>query len=170
MTFTVIETDRLTLRPLRKSDAGLIMLYAGDARVARMTTRIPHPYPPGAAESFVERAIDADGAERIWALDATKIDGAELLGTISVRESGDVGYWIGPPFWRTGYASEALAAVIAHHFAGGGGTLRAQVFQDNDASAAVLTSAGFHYVGEGEDFSVARGSVQPVWKYTLAAE
>lgn len=163
----VIETDRLTLRPLRASDAGLITLYAGDARVAKMTTRIPHPFPPGAAESFIGRALRDDGGETIWALDAGKIDGGEMLGAISVRDSGEVGYWIGPPFWRTGYAREALAAVIAHHFATGGGRLRAQVFQDNDASAAVLTATGFRYVGEGEAFSVARGGVQPVWKYEL---
>ncbi|SOH95549.1 Protein N-acetyltransferase, RimJ/RimL family [Monaibacterium marinum] len=170
MTVPVIETERLTLRPLRASDAGLITLYAGDARVARMTTRIPHPFPPGAAESFIGRALREDSGEQIWALDATKIDGEEILGTIALRDTGDVGYWIGPPFWRTGYASEALAGVISWHFAQGGGQLKAQVFQDNDASAAVLTSAGFGYVGEGDSYSVARGGIQAVWSYTLDAK
>ena len=43
----VIETERFVLRPLRKADAGLIALYAGDERVARNTPSIPHPLPPG---------------------------------------------------------------------------------------------------------------------------
>ena len=43
----VIETERFDLRPLRRSDMGLIEYYAGDERVARMTTSIPHPLPPG---------------------------------------------------------------------------------------------------------------------------
>ena len=43
----VIETERFDLRPLRKSDRGLIEMYAADKRVATMTTSIPHPLPPG---------------------------------------------------------------------------------------------------------------------------
>ena len=37
----VIEAGRFTLRPLRRSDAGLLELYGGDKRVAEMTTTIP---------------------------------------------------------------------------------------------------------------------------------
>ena len=36
-----ILTERLRLRPVRPSDAALVELYASDARVARMTERIP---------------------------------------------------------------------------------------------------------------------------------
>ncbi len=45
----VIETERLCLRPARKSDIGLLSLYAGDHRVAMNTRSIPSPLPPGAA-------------------------------------------------------------------------------------------------------------------------
>ena len=37
----VIPADRFILRPLRKSDAGLIALYAADERVARGTAGRP---------------------------------------------------------------------------------------------------------------------------------
>ena len=37
------ESARLSLRPIRKSDAGLIGLYAGDIRVSGPTRSIPHP-------------------------------------------------------------------------------------------------------------------------------
>ena len=43
----VVETARFVLRPLRRSDAGLIEFYTKDERVARQTTTIPHPLPPG---------------------------------------------------------------------------------------------------------------------------
>ncbi len=39
----MIRTERLTLRPLRASDAGPITLHVSDERVARMTAAIPHP-------------------------------------------------------------------------------------------------------------------------------
>ena len=52
----IVETPRFVLRPLRNSDVGLLALYAADRRVAEMTTTIPHPFPPGAAEALVARA------------------------------------------------------------------------------------------------------------------
>ncbi|MEM7522127.1 MAG: GNAT family N-acetyltransferase, partial [Pseudomonadota bacterium] len=36
-----IETDRFDLRPLRRSDLGLIALHTGDKRVAQNTASIP---------------------------------------------------------------------------------------------------------------------------------
>ena len=56
----VIEAEGLDLRPLRQSDAGLIELYGSDERVARMTTSIPHPLPPGSTEAFILRSLAAD--------------------------------------------------------------------------------------------------------------
>ena len=52
----VVEASRFLLRPLRTSDAGLIGLYTADERVARMTSSIPHPLPPGSTEAFVAQA------------------------------------------------------------------------------------------------------------------
>ena len=42
----VIPAGRFVLRPVRKSDAGLFAMYAGDRRVAEATRSIPHPLPP----------------------------------------------------------------------------------------------------------------------------
>ncbi|HVG48411.1 MAG TPA: GNAT family N-acetyltransferase, partial [Rubellimicrobium sp.] len=67
----VIASDRFVLRPLRRSDAGLIAHYAGDSRVARGTRSIPHPFPPGAAEALVARATNPARTEDVWALDGT---------------------------------------------------------------------------------------------------
>ena len=39
-----LATERMTLRPLRRSDAGPMSLYAGDRRVAEMLENVPHPY------------------------------------------------------------------------------------------------------------------------------
>ena len=50
----VVETARFVLRPLRRSDAGLIEFYTKDERVARQTTTIPHPLPPGGDRNFYQ--------------------------------------------------------------------------------------------------------------------
>ena len=165
----VIETDRFVLRPLRKSDQGLVALYAGDARVARMTTSVPHPLPPGAADAFVARAMSDKRAEDVWAMDGTKSGLAEVMGLISLdrldRNQSEVGYWVAPIYWNTGLASDAVQALIGANPLGNA-TLFASVFQDNPASARVLTHCGFEYLGDAESFSVARDATVPTWTYS----
>jgi len=181
----VLESGRLVLRPLQRSDAGLLRLYAGDARIARMTTSIPHPLPPGASEAFVARALAPGRREDVWALDGTRRGLGELLGVIALKRmeetrpaagppppvhpsslsgQSEIGYWVAPAFWNTGIASEALGALLAAnpHRAR---TVFGSVFQDNPVSARVLTNAGFQYLGDAETFSVARGATVPTWTY-----
>lgn len=76
----VIETERFDLRPLRRSDKGLIEHYGSDERVAKMTTSIPHPLPPGMVEGFIARACSEERDEDVWAIDGTKSGGSELKG------------------------------------------------------------------------------------------
>jgi RimJ/RimL family protein N-acetyltransferase len=164
-----IVTPRLRLRRLRPRDAGLIALYASDRRVAWTTERIPHPYPPGAAEAFVERVTAPGAAEQSWALDTGDDAGNGLVGVIGLRPKGEgvaeIGYWVAPAFWNTGLASEAVEAIVAHAGGAGWRELVAEVFQDNPASARVLTRAGFAYEGEGETFSLARGAMVATFRY-----
>ena len=48
-----IDTERLMLRLPEMADAENISRYCGEFDVARMTSRIPHPYPVLAAELWV---------------------------------------------------------------------------------------------------------------------
>lgn len=164
-----IRTERLILRPLRASDAGPISLHCGDARVARMTAAIPHPYPPGAAQAFIEGTLKGRRAEEVWAIDATPSDGEEMIGAIGYQPGAEaLGYWIGPPWWGSGYASEAVAALVAHLFATRGlDHIETMVLADNAASAAVLAKAGFTETGAGSLYSVARGEVVPCRRFRL---
>lgn len=168
-----IALDGLTLRPLRRSDAGLIELYGSDERVARMTTSIPHPLPPGTTEAFVNRAMGSDGEELIWAMDASCVGGAELKGLISLKRmepgpkggsQSEIGYWVAPAWWNTGLASQAVQGLITANPLGND-VIFGSVFQDNPASARVLTNAGFAYVGDAESFSVARNAKVATWTY-----
>ncbi len=164
----VIETERFDLRPLRRSDMGLIELYGGDERVARMTSSIPHPLPPGTTEAFVNRAMEDERVEDVWCIDGSKSGGAELMGLISLqrmdRDQSEVGYWVAPPYWNTGLASDAVRALVEANPLGNK-TMFASVFQDNPASARVLTICGFEYLGDAESFSVARNTNVPTWTY-----
>ena len=164
----IIPTERFTLRPLRPSDAGMIAHYTADRRVAEGTRAIPHPLPHGASENFVARALADDRTEDVWAIDGSQSKLSELLGIVSLtRMEGDqseLGFWVGAGFWNTGFATEAVAALVSAnpHKAR---TLFAEVFQDNAGSARVLTNCGFIYLGDAESWSVARNARVPTWTY-----
>ncbi|MFD0981261.1 GNAT family N-acetyltransferase [Tropicimonas aquimaris] len=166
----VIQSERVTLRPLQKSDMGLLELYAGDERVAMATRSIPHPLPPGATEAFISRSLAEDRKEDVWAMDGTAAGLGELVGVISLSRMADaprkseIGYWVAPVMWHTGLASEAVGALLAAN-PQGCDTIFAEVFQDNPISARILTNAGFEYLGDAEVFSVARNATVPTWTY-----
>ncbi len=168
-----ILAGRFVLRPVRASDVGLIAHFAGDKRVAEATQNIPHPFPPGAAEAYVARAMKHERPGSVWVMDGTMSGLSELLGVISLKpmevkagRSGqsEIAYWVAPAFWNTGIASEAVRAVIAANPLEDS-TYFAEVFQDNPGSARVLTNAGFQYLGDAEAFSVARNAMVPTWTY-----
>lgn len=164
----VVETDRMILRAIRRSDAGNLELFGADERVARMTRTFPHPLPPGAVETFIARALAEDRDEDIWVMDGSVSGLGEFLGLIALermdRNQSEVSYWVVPAFWNSGLASEAVRGMIDAN-PHDDKTMFASVFQDNPASARVLTNVGFQYLGDAETYTVARGSTVPTWTY-----
>lgn len=142
----VLTTERLVLRRMQSSDAPAIYALAGNREVAMNTLTIPHPYPDGAAEEWIERRAK-DG----FAI--TLRDSGELVGSIGIHVDaddarGEVGYWIGVPHWGRGYASEAAKALIDYAFE----TLElnkvhAAHFARNPASGRVMQKLGMTYEG-----------------------
>ncbi|MEM7684498.1 MAG: GNAT family N-acetyltransferase [Pseudomonadota bacterium] len=173
MTVPDLRTERLLLRAPRHGDIGAITLYAGDHRVAGMTTSIPHPYSDQLAEAYVTSILEGRHREQVWAIDATPSEGAEFVGLISLKpEIVEIGYWIGPPFWSTGYASEALARILKHFTDDHGhDQIKASVFFDNPASQQVLRKAGFVETGKTWLHSVSRDTEVPAltFRYTAKA-
>ena len=165
----VIETARFDLRPLRRSDLGLIELHAGDERVARNTTSIPHPLPPGTIEAFISRAMTEPRDFDCWAMDGTKENGAEVMGLVTLsrldRNQSEVGFWVAPAFWNTHLASDSVTALVTANPLGNA-AMFATVFQDNPASAKVMTNAGFVYLGDAETYCLARDAAVPTWTYS----
>jgi len=147
----VLETPRLTLRPLQVADAAALATLASDIGVARMTSLMPHPFPRSAAERIIDHLGASDFARQV----AFAVDGedGDLVGVVALdvknAPAPELGFWLGRPYWGKGYATEAVTAaldwvkdewgkryVVAGHFA------------DNPAAAEVLIKAGFLYTGE----------------------
>jgi 8-oxo-dGTP diphosphatase len=155
----VLQTSRLVLRPLTPADADAIQGYVGDWDVARWTTSIPHPYPPGAAADWID-GLDR-GDERV--LGIVERQSGRLVGCIGLKPggaagSGEFGYWIGKPHWGRGYGTEALKAYADHAF-------RERIYERliagampaNIGSIRVQEKAGFRKVGEETRAAPVRG-------------
>jgi RimJ/RimL family protein N-acetyltransferase len=144
----VLLTERLTLRAPCRADVKAITHLAADRRIAANTTRIPHPYRSGDAEQFIA-AINRREGEAVFVITFD----AEPIGMCGVeRRDGavEIGYWLGVPFWGSGYATEAARAVIDHAFAAlGHEALAAGARVNNPASRRVLEKCGFQWTGVG---------------------
>jgi RimJ/RimL family protein N-acetyltransferase len=162
-----LATERLLLRPFRKTDAADFSRLAGDWAVASMTSDIPYPLSQSQAVAWlrtgrgeVRFAIERDGR---------LIGGAGFYR----RRSGaaELGFWLGRPWWGCGYGTEATRAVVlhgvrAHRLPG----FTSSHFVDNWASARVLSKLGFEAVGRGLIASAARGHDVEAITYWLHAK
>ncbi len=142
-------TKRLMLRPSWPEDAPALAAAIGEARVARMLTRVPHPYTLADAQAFV--ALPRSAHDARFLVFAHEGDAPELVGGIGISDEGgtpQLGYWLKPDAWGRGYATEAGRAVIdmARH-ALPIGRLGAWHFLDNPASGRVLHKLGFRPTG-----------------------
>jgi len=149
----VLESERLILRPPRPCDIQSMTVWLSDYDVARMTSRVPHPYHEGDAEAFV-----AAGTSNRFVIER-KRDGLFLGMTgLHVDEDCEFGYWLGKPFWGQGYATEAAARLAEYGFVALGlDSLHAGWFYDNPASGHVLAKLGARHNGSQMRECRARG-------------
>ncbi|HEY7550230.1 MAG TPA: GNAT family N-acetyltransferase [Hyphomicrobiaceae bacterium] len=161
-----IATDRLLLRPFRRSDAKDFTRLAGDWSVASMTSDIPHPLSEGQARGWLK-----PGRREVrFAIERA----GRLIGGTGYyqRRSGtaELGFWLGREWWGLGYATEASRAVVRFGF-----ELKrlpgftSSHFVDNTASAGVLRKLGFEPVGRGRIICTARGHEVEAVTYWLPA-
>ena len=74
----------------------------------------------------------------------------EVIGKLGAWRLPEVGYLLSPAIWGRGYASEALAAFIAHRRRCGSAELTADTDPRNGASMRLLRRHGFAETGRAE--------------------
>ncbi len=151
--FPTLVTERLTLRQFTFQDAPRVRQLAGDFHVADTTLNIPHPYPEGAAEEWINHhQVSWDAGVALTLAIVRQSDG-ELMGAISLgiraeQERAEMGYWLGVSFWNQGYTTEAARALLRYGFNTLGlHRIYAQHFARNLASGRVMQKAGMKYEG-----------------------
>lgn len=151
--YPTIQTERLLLRPFSKADALAVQRLAGEKDVASTTLNIPHPYPDGLAEEWIDTHQERfqRGESLVFAV-VRSVDGT-LIGTMSLRVDqrharGELAYWIGKPYWNSGYCTEAARAMVRYAFEKLGLVrVFARHLRSNPASGRVMQKVGMVYEG-----------------------
>ena len=152
-----LRTQRLTLRPLDITDAAIVQRLAGDRDVALKTTNIPYPYDDGVAEQWISSLGDQFAAGTLYAFGivvrATENSAGGLIGVVGLmvepeQEIAELGYWVGKPYWKNGYCSEAARAVLGFGFEQLElRRIHARYFAGNSASGRVMLKIGMTHEG-----------------------
>ncbi|MEM9044402.1 MAG: GNAT family N-acetyltransferase [Pseudomonadota bacterium] len=154
-----LETDRLILRKIALTDAPAIDEIFSDFAVARWLSLVPHPYPAGEAELFVEVC---DGYY-MWAIELRDVPG--LIGTIGCDTPENIralAFWVGRPHWGMGIASEAAREVLRFAFEDlAANEVISGAFEGNDASMHIQRKLGFRVTGQRMLYSHSNGRELP---------
>ncbi len=149
-----LETGRLRLEFPSSGHLHELVGLLGDPQVSRWLLRVPFPYTRGEARAFLRRSkegLRSNTTLNLWVVERST---GRLVGGVGLRDlnpthhSGEIGYWIGRPFWGRGYATEATSELVElclglmhlHR-------LEACIFRGNGRSARVLKKLGFRREG-----------------------
>ena len=147
----VLETKRLLLRPWEETDAETLYKYAKDPQVGPIAGWPPHT----SVQNSRDIIRDILSAEETYAV-VLKSTG-EPVGSVGLMigdksnieirsDEGEIGYWLGVPYWGQGLIPEAVREIMRHGFEDLGlNTLWCGYFEGNLKSKRVQEKCGFKY-------------------------
>jgi RimJ/RimL family protein N-acetyltransferase len=145
----------IRLDPIALAHAPAVQALAAHRLIAD-TSNVPHPYPSDGAVSWIRYTIAQreQGHELNFAM--LEDDSNTLVGVCGVLNiegrprRGELGYWVGVPYWGRGYASAAARDLVRVVFVEHGlDELYSSCLVRNPASRRVLEKTGFRHVGYG---------------------
>ena len=163
-----LETERLTLRAPTHTD------HRSWASLRKESTEFLVPWEPTWARDHLSRkafTIRVYWANRAVAsgtavpLFLVRRSDDMLLGAITLdnirrgpAQSGTLGYWIGEPYARQGFMTEAIEAVVHHAFHSLDlSRVEAACLPENTASRGLLERSGFKYEGVAQSYLQING-------------
>ena len=167
-----LETPRLWLRPLKLADAAQAQLLFPQWEIVRyLTSTVPWPYPADGAHSFYsEIALPAmeRGAAWHWSL-RSKSAPEQMIGSIALmtNENENRGFWLGLPWQRQGFMTEACNAVTSYWFdVLGFPVLRIWKAMANTASRRMSETQGMRVIEVQDRDYVSGRATAELWEMT----
>lgn len=165
----IAEAQLIDIEPLDLRHENAMQRLLSDPLVTRYTPK-PEPYPPGEAAREIQQAI-ADRETGVAYCFAILVDDnfggvCKLKGVTGTR--GELGYWVGKPFWGKGIATKAARPVIEYAFDDLDLKLVvAHTMSPNEVSSRVLEKLGFEFRGTEPNTHPKWPETEIVRKYRL---
>ncbi len=148
-----LESKRIILRELKKSDAVSIHQNARDKKISKYTT-LPYPYKLKDAEDFIKKTCQSIKRKNAYEMGIEFKEEKQIIGMMGLmninykNKNAEIGYWLGKKYWRKGLTKEASNLIIDFGFK----ELRleriyAKVMHPNIASQKLLEKIGFKLEG-----------------------
>lgn len=147
----IFETERLILRPWKESDAADLYCCAKDPAVGPIAGWPPHTSVENSRE-IIENVLSAPETYAVVLKETGHPVGS--IGLMAGAQSnldiggdeGEIGYWIGVPYWGRGLIPEAVRELLSYGFK----TLELKkiwcgYFDGNEKSRRVQEKCGFLY-------------------------
>ena len=151
--YTVIETERLFLCVLQKTDAKAIFHNINnDKEVLKYYLA---PYIEKEEDASVDSIVDFSEKTGRYTFAILLKGSEEVIGMLNqcsapniYMHNVELGYVIGRKYWNQGYTSEALEAAIRFYFTKGIHKITCSAITENKASIRVMEKCGFVDTGE----------------------
>lgn len=119
--FPVLHTPRLALRKIQVEDIDALILYANNRKISDQVINIPYPYQEPNAVFRISYVVQGFKNKTRYVFAIVLKERAELIGEISLhldedKNSAQLGYWVGEPFWNLGIGTEASRAILQFGF------------------------------------------------------
>jgi RimJ/RimL family protein N-acetyltransferase len=172
-----LESARLILRPFQDSDLESFLAYRNDPEVARYQSwNVPYPRESGV--QFVDlMKMTAPASQGEWYQVAVEFKSTrELIGDVafcalvSDGQQALIGYSLARPYWRQGYAFEAVSRLLEYLFEERDShRVIAECDVDNIASWKLLEKLGFRREAHLVENVYFKGRYGSEYHYALLA-
>lgn len=148
----ILETERLSLSPLKAEDAPLIYPFFSDAEVMANLDQEPIEDPDEVA-SRVAAQVDemAAGDAEYWAIRHTTsgafLGYCEFIDIDKRHERAEIRFVIARLGWGQGFGAEAVSALLAHAAANGLKSLVASLHVGDNRAERLMEKLGFKAEG-----------------------
>lgn len=153
----ILQTERLILRPWKESDAEDLYNYAKDPAVGPIAGWPVHTSAENSRE-IIKTVLAVPETYAVCLKEDNKAIGSIGLMTgtgsnLKLNDNeGEIGYWIGVPFWGQGLMPEAVKELIRHAFDDLKlETLWCGYFDGNEKSKRCQEKCGFVYHHTNKD-------------------
>lgn len=156
-----LETERLSIRPLTAEDAGSLFGYRSLYEVSRFQNFQPQNL--GEAVDFLNAISPEPNIQNTWyQLGLFQKESHKHIGDIGIHfldnmNETEIGCTLAPEYWKKGYASESLEAVICCIFSIlEKKTIIANIDSDNIPSRRLFERLGFELASRTDEEAVYR--------------